>query len=166
MKRISFNKHSLAAALVILLFLNGSCLGLLAYSADRAQAANCFSVGYGEIAIEEAFEPPKKLLPGISIKKEVAILNTGPVPCRVRILAEYTSSRMAALSLVDFDREHWLENGDYFYYKHILQPGEKSVPLFSRIQIRETASQGELEPFDILIYGEAIQEDSLLWGKF
>ena len=165
MKQVRFKNRRLAVVLMLLLLVNSSFLGLLAYSVYQAQAVNAFTVGYGEIEIEEDFEPPAKMLPGITIRKEVAVVNTGTVPCRVRLLAKYTSSQMAALSVVDFDREHWSETGDYFYYKYVLQPGEKTAPLFSEIKISEAASQSELEPFDILIYGEAIQENGLLWSE-
>ncbi|MCQ4635335.1 hypothetical protein NE619_01215 [Anaerovorax odorimutans] len=163
MVKIKNRDKPLIAAMVLLLLLAAGCFGILAYSTYRDQTVNAFTVGYGEIAIEEDFKPPRKLLPGISIKKEVAVANTGPVPCSVRVLAKYTSSKMIKFSSVDFNTEAWTAKGDYFYYNSILQPGEKTIPLFTSIQIQDNVSQAQLEPFDVLIYAEAIQADGVKW---
>lgn len=153
--------------LIVLLFVSVfSCFGIIAYSVFKQQAVNTFTVGYNKIEIEEDFVPPERLQPGIVIKKEVRIVNSGPTACYVRIMAQYTDSLMKRASSIDINTADWGINGDYYYYKLPLKPGEKTSNLFNKITISEQATQAELSAFDILIYAEAKQaegESTLKW---
>lgn len=160
-------KHGERPLFVLVLLLLGmviSTAGIMAYSIWQQGLLNCFSAGYSQIRINEKFEPPEQMVPGVQIRKEVTIENTGPVSCCIRVLAQYTDSSMESYSTLDLNLKDWTKKGEYYYYNHVLEPGEHTAALFHSIQIHEEVRAALLRPFDVLIYAEAKQADSTaLW---
>lgn len=149
-----------AATLLVMTLSFGGTYALLA---ARDEKPNEFVVGQDEIGITEVFEPPTKLVPGVSFRKEPTILNTGNVPNFVRVRVEFSNGQ--ALDILEplvYDDINWEKHGAYYYYKHALQPGESTTALFSQVKVSETrVSNGDpledadMLDFDILIYAES-----------
>ena len=58
--------------------------GTLAYLTDYETETNVFTVGNVDITLNEDF-PENKLIPGIDVKKEITVTNTGSEPAYVRV---------------------------------------------------------------------------------
>ena len=132
---------------------------IYAYLTDIAIASNVVIVGSIDIEINEIFEPPVKLEPGISFTKDVSITNTGISDCYVRIKAVYTDSDMGDYCTLDIDTENFIynEKDNFYYYKNVLKQGEKSPSLFTTVTLSEAIKAEEIKDFDILIYAESFQ---------
>lgn len=161
-------KRKLIAAALACVLVCASCFGITyAYLIAEDNAANAFTIGETEIEISEEYTPPEKLTPGISFTKKPWITNTGNLPCYVRMRADFSSSIAEEFcEPLDIDTANWEYNSEdgYYYYKHLLNPGEETSPLFTTVTIRLYTSDGtasyteaDMTDFDILIYGEAAQ---------
>ena len=155
---MKLNKKSciLAAVIVGLLCIGG----IAAYLTDHATMQNTFTVGYNEVEIVEDFTPPPELKPGVSFQKEVAVSNTGPVDCFVRVLSLFSNSDMEAICDVNYNTTDWVynETDQYWYYKHSLKAGETTKPLFDTVKIHDDVSEAEIKAFDIIVYTESYQD--------
>ena len=139
----------------------------------RQEALNRFIVGATDIKVEEDFNPPVKLLPGISFKKEPKVENTGNLPCFVRARADYSDSWMqerTQLNINTVDWEYRAADG-YYYYKHLLVPGAKTSALFTTVTVLSSFSgtpltEADMKNFDIYFYAEATQQGALGSGAY
>ena len=59
--------------------------GTLAYFTDEDEATNVFTMGNVEIDLEEDFVPESNLQPGLDVKKEAWVVNTGSNDAYVRV---------------------------------------------------------------------------------
>lgn len=158
-----------------------SCFGVTyAYLIAKDEANNTFTVGETEIEINEVYEPPQELKPGVQFTKEPTIKNTGNLPCFVRMRADFSSNAAKEFcEPLNIDTTHWeySEADGYYYYKTLLSPGASTEPLFTTVTIKSDADPSAVENFDILIYGEAVQhtdhdgdcasdEYKTEWGKY
>lgn len=151
-------KKKIFISVLLCFLICASCFDVTyAYLVAKDTAKNIFTVGEIEIEITENYESPQELTAGTTFKKEPKITNTGNVPCYVRIRADFSSSEAEKLCSLDFDNTNWTEkqSDGYYYYKVLLQPGAETTTLFTSVTISNTATQ--IEDFDILIYGEAVQ---------
>ena len=155
---MKLNKKSciLAAVIVGLLCIGG----IAAYLTAAAKITNTVTVGYNEIEIVEDFTPPIEMKPGVSFQKEVAVSNTGPVDCFVRVLSLFSRSDMEDLCDVNYNTQDWEynETDQYWYYKHSLKAGETTEPLFDTVKIHDDASETAIKAFDIIVYAESYQD--------
>ena len=55
-----------------------------AYLIANDSVSNEFTIGENKIEIEEEYDPPEKLTPGIEINKKPSVKNTGNLYCYVR----------------------------------------------------------------------------------
>ena len=164
-------KRTILLVVFLAICLNVTCfIGISAYSMAKDMAMNRVKIGNNTVTITENFVPPDELKPGIAIKKQVVVTNTGKVPCVVRVYAEFTNQDIKKFASLDFNSTDWALNQDgYYYYKKPLNVGEKTSPLFNEIKIADSASQADLENFDVLVYAESLNatmEDqySSVWG--
>lgn len=136
-----------------------------AYLISKDAAVNDFTVGENNIEVHENFEPPEKMEPKISFKKEPYVENTGNIPCFVRMRADFSDSKAEDFCELDFNTEDWTtKNSDgYYYYKKLLGPGKETEALFKNVTIKENKKDGskytesDMIDFDILIYAESCQ---------
>ena len=131
-----------------------------AYLIAQDRAANTFTVADTKITVEEEFEPPKKLEPGVDFTKAPTVKNMGIIPCFVRMRADFSSLDAANFSEIrGLDTTNWIYNStdDYYYYQHLLQPGDSTTALFTSIKIRNDASPAAMIDFDISVYAESVQ---------
>lgn len=143
---------SIAAAIAI------PVLNILAYQTDRDRVINNFTVGYNESSVIEEFEKPTSLAPGTSFKKTVRVKNTTNSKCYVRIFAEVNNQDAAKYVKMDIDTSKWTKQSDgYYYYHDILNEGEITSPLFTKVNISADANTETLKDLDIIIYEETAQ---------
>ena len=141
--------------------------GIYAYLSDADTAENEISIGGNNIEIEEEFDPPSELLPGLSFTKNVKVTNKGPNTCYVRVKAVFSDSDMEKYCDVDWNIysennvNGWIYNNEdgYYYYPASIAVSEKTTSLFTTVTMKENASASDFKDFDILIYAESYQAD-------
>ena len=158
MKRKLLLKLSIAALLCALSCLSGFGL-TYAYLTDRDASDDAMTVGEVKATICETYSPPRELSPNMQFDKAPYIVNTGSLPCFVRMRADYTTVNAARFcALAGTNEQDWIlaEDG-YYYYKHLLDAGETTVSApFSKVSIGDCDAE-LLEDFDIAVYAEAVQ---------
>lgn len=154
--KVNKKKGIIVAAVLSLLCIGG----IAAYLTTAAKITNTVTVGYNEVEIVEDFTPPIEMKPGVSFQKEVAVSNTGPVDCFVRVLSLFSRSDMEDLCDVNYNTQDWEynETDQYWYYKHSLKTGETTEPLFDTVKIHDDASEAAIKAFDIIVYAESYQD--------
>ncbi len=135
----------------------------LAYLSANTQKENKITVGQDRAEISELFsEPSVQTMDNVNVKK-VTVVNTGNVPCFVRVYAEFSDSKVGDIASVTNDgvnfynwvtqfkedlaqttnsiSEDWQyvkdtgKLGGYFYYKKILPVGAETSSLFEIVRV-------------------------------
>ena len=132
------------------------------YQANTGKVDICLK----EYMLEEGKEVPwkngKDVLPGGFVSKIPRIRNDG-VECYVRATVSFSSQKESEkpLSLENLEgiSSDWVRDGDYFYYKHTVKPGEK-VELFQGIRIPwEWKTPDEDNVWKACVRAEAVQAE-------
>ncbi len=136
---------------------------------------NAFTVGETVIEVQEDYEPPPELKPGITIKKKPKVKNTGNLPCFVRMRADFSDSKAEEFCQpLNINTDWEYKDDGYYYYKHLLEPDAETSFLFEEIVIKSTAegvSENDMIDFDVLVYAEARQQSKpeddyiTVWSK-
>lgn len=123
----------LVVSLVALFVLGGT---LAWFTADVKAPPNMFTTGTVNIEIDEDLDDhPNDWAPGITKKKEVSVKNLGSLPVLVRVQLtpvwgsmddgeDFSEDQELSIDNVIFNvnREDWVESGDWYYYKGVLEP--------------------------------------------
>ena len=122
---------------------------------------NRFSVGENTSRIEERFGTYGSFEKGVSYEKRVAVKNTGSIPCLVRIFAEIEDPDCREKIQIDLNKKDWSEKQEdgFYYYQHVLLPGQTSEPLFTTIKAEE-----DINDFRMICFSETIQSDGQKGG--
>ena len=145
-----------------------------AYLVNKQQKTNILTVGELKIKIDEEYNPPSEIIPGLSFNKKPYATNTGNVPCTLRARVIFSDSvagepnNMGGFCHLDYNTNYWEynEEDDFWYYIDvntkepiILNPGESCInnALFTTVTIDENISQNNIIPFQLSIYMEALQ---------
>lgn len=140
------------------------CLSIVAYSTTayftyEDTATNVITMGNIKIELQELavpdgggepipFEDAIDVLPGTDVSKIVQVKNIGVQSAWIRVsvaksilLADGVTGDVD-LSLVTYDLndQYWTEQDGYFYYKDILDPGETTEPLFTKVMFASEMS--------------------------
>lgn len=168
-------KRILLIAAACFLMLGTSFGATYAYLISDDTEINAFTVGETVIEVKEEYTPPDKLTPGDPIPKKPWVENTGNLPCFVRMRADFSDSRAEAFcEKLDINTTDWYyDSADgYYYYKKLLNKGEKTSALFTKVQIKSDTNQEDIIDFDVLVYAEARQQGEYpasdwktAWGK-
>lgn len=153
-------KEWLLFSLIALLTAGISGAAAYAWLIDRDEAAN--KVGFAEcdIHIEEKFEPPEEPKPGDTIIKKPCLVNDSPVEVFVRARVCFSDSDAQDMcEPLMLNRDWSYEEDGYYYYGKKLPSGEKTSTIFDNIVIKDTVKKENLVPFDVLVYGEAVQAE-------
>ena len=133
MKRIKLNKKTILIFILIL-----GIGSTLAYFTSSVSIPNIFTSSKYETTTTEEFTSPDNWRPGDTTPKTVITTNNSNMPIRVRISVEesWTDSNDNELNLeengtlaaiLDLDnREDWIYEDGYYYYKYNLQPIEST----------------------------------------
>ena len=145
-------KKKILTLSLLFIFVSLFAGGTLAYFTATETARNSITAGNISIDLIEKdaegkpFEDVLGVLPGDEVVKEVTVKNTGSNPCWVRAGVDrkinLTGEGTADLSLleIDFNTNEWGEADGFFYYSKLLQPGETTVPLFTKVRFRDDMS--------------------------
>ena len=133
--------------------------GIIAYLTDGDKADNELVVGSNYIEIVEEFEPPSELVPGMEIKKNVKVENTGLSDCYVRIKAVFNNSHMEQYCEIDWNDTDWEYSSmdGYWYYPEILEDGDVTPSLMTKVTVSSYAPEEKLIPFEIIVYAESVE---------
>ena len=132
------------------------------YQANTGKVDICLK----EYMLEEGKEVPwkngKDVLPGGFVSKIPRIRNDG-AECYVRATVSFSSQKESEkpLSLENLEgiSSDWVRDGDYFYYKHTVKPGEK-VEFFQGIRIPwEWKTPDEDNVWKACVRAEAVQAE-------
>lgn len=136
-----------------------SFMSISAYLSDADTARNRITIGSNVIEIVEEFEPPKKLEPGITFKKDVKVTNTGTVNCYIRVMAVFANGDMGSYCTVNWNDDVWCynEQDGYWYYPVRVAAGATTPSLFTTVTLSEDIPEAEITDFDIIIYAESYQ---------
>lgn len=157
---------TLAAILLISTLAIGTTL---AWLRDDASASNHITIGNVDIQVnEDEWNPDDAtdIYPGKTTSKNPSVENIGANPAYIRVKVNIDSAFLQYLT-IDYDTDentgHWYKDGDYYYYRTILLPGEETVPLFTQFTLSSTYQEspvGEMPEFDIIVLAEAIQSQN------
>lgn len=142
-------RRKIMAVCVILCCLAIIAAGSLAYFTAEETAYNVITTGSVEMKLVEQkkdgspFEDVLGVMPGESVDKIVFIRNDGTAAFFVRIALENTVTVDG--KELDFDKyismdlndEDWTYQNGYYYYNRALKPGEKTVPLFTKVSFAD-----------------------------
>lgn len=169
----------LVVSLVALFVLGGT----LAWFTADANLPNMFTTGTVNIEIHEDLDDPNDpndWAPGIPKKKEVSVKNLGslPVLVRVQLIPVWGSmddrevfSEDEELSIgnviLNVNREDWVESGDWYYYKGVLEPEGETPLLLSDVTLDSSLTGNDYQGKTLKIYvnAEAIQADPIEAAK-
>ena len=153
---------------LIALLLNLTCFGgvlfVSAYLVSDDKIINSVTVGNAALDINEEFDDPGHLQPGMIITKKVHIRNKGLSPCMVRVMTAFSDGNAQKYAKITYDTENWecREDG-YWYFNKPLKPGEETSNLFEHVEIAENVSEADLKGFEIIVYSECVDSKS---GRF
>lgn len=151
------------------------CCGINAYLTDMAQKTNNFSVGSQSTELVE----PIYEMRGSVLCKEPMVINTGNVPCLVRIKVQIDPEEICASdisieptdakkkSLLDAGYKFWLSWQDeweladdgYWYYKGVLDVDSETSPIFKTVNWLSLDADGnwlDYQDFDIYVSKESV----------
>lgn len=141
------------------LFLSSTSL-TMAYLTDQKEAVNEISPTENQIRIEESFDPPDELKPGITIPKSPRLFNESEIPVYVRMSVHFSDSAAEAFCEPLSIKNGWSRHSDgYYYYVHPLASKERSEALFDAVKIKDSISSKDLIPFELLVYAESVQAE-------
>lgn len=134
-------KKRLILCLIALLLLSTAgqtCCFLTAKSADTT---NPFSMGENTVTVEEGFNG--------TVKTNVKIANSGTVPAYIRVRAVagryHADGTMASVPVSGTYESSlgsgWVRQGDYYYHKDPVEPGESTSVLFSSVHPKSTLGE-------------------------
>ena len=152
------------------LFVAGGCMaatltfgatsfGTMSYLQDQDGTVNRLSTDSNESVVSEIFHKPGNLKSGMIISKQVAVTNTGDVPCYVRVRVLPASDPDAYQ--FDFNTKDWTRDGGgedcFWYYNHVLDPGETTSNLMTTATLTRDLNGLNIDDAQILVYEETTQ---------
>lgn len=152
----------------------------VAYFSSSESATNEFSVGGVTTEIVEDFEAPKDLSKVSEVRKLVRVKNTGDSPAYVRIFCEFSDASISTefdpesgWATIDYNPSTFVnEDGEtetveklwtdpdsdgWRYYTKILNPGESTTPIMSKVTIKDGTTESQLDDFEIIVVHESVQ---------
>jgi len=137
-------KRNIVAIIIIILI---TIIGVtFAYFQSNVSFENAFNIGIYKLVTTEVFESPDRWNPGDEVPKRITTKNEGTIPAAVRVKFEEKwldedgndITDQATENSVIFnyeDTRKWVKEGEYFYYKYILEPGEKTTSFLKSVTL-------------------------------
>ncbi len=149
MKTVMKRKILLVIAAVLVLSLSVGFASAYFSDHEAAQGAAKVQLG-GETEIEENWDK------GI---KDVSIKNTGETEMVVRVIFYGPDSDNAKMTVHVAKNGNWVQHGNYYYYKAVLQPGDQTPyeQLTAEVVFKEGTEADLGENYDIVVMQEAAQ---------
>lgn len=173
MKLNEWKRRILAIALIVI-GLSAVATGTYAYFVAEETAYNVITTGALFMDLVEETEDGKpwpeegikNVMPATDVGKVVYVENRGSVPFFTRIQKETTVTPAPGVTAVltdeyisiDINTECWIEQGDFYYYYRILQPGEKTEPLFTKVSFAgEMGNEYQNCTVEVQVLAQAVQ---------
>lgn len=145
----------------------------LAYYTTVGSASNVITSGSISLRIHEKTSDGADfpadgvyVIPGDIVSKRVYIENICSHPFYLRV-QPVSAAQNQALSAedclrMDIDTEHWILQDGYYYYYAVLQPSEKSLPVFSHVEIvgDEVDSSFIGSTLSLTVHASAVQSEN------
>lgn len=107
------------------------------------------------------------IFPGMTADKIVKVHNSGAVPffCKVSVSGLVKAYEGGELPFdpitLDLDTEHWVEQEGFYYYRRILNPGETTEPLFTKVSFDPRMGNEYMRAkVKIDVLAQAVQSDN------
>lgn len=167
-------KKRILCLAIIVICLASLATGTMAYFVAEETAYNVITTGCLFMDLVEETEDGKpwpeegvsNVVPATSVGKVAYVENKGSVPFFTRALVEtviYPAPGVdAELKLeyvtLDLNTEFWTEWNGFYYYNRILQPGEKTEPLFTKVSFApEMGNEYMNAKVEVLVLAQAVQ---------
>ena len=170
-------KRRILAIALIAIGLSAVATGTYAYFVAEETAYNVITTGALFMDLVEETEDGKPwpeegikdVVPCMDVGKVVYVENKGGVPFFTRIQKETTVIPAPGVTAeltdeyisVDINTEHWIEQDGFYYYYRILQPGEKTEPLFTKVIFApEMTNDYQNSTVEVYVLAQAVQSDN------
>lgn len=170
-------KRRILAIALIAIGLSAVATGTYAYFVAEETAYNVITTGALFMDLVEETEDGKPwpeegikdVIPCMDVGKVVYVENKGGVPFFTRIQKETTVIPAPGVTAeltdeyisVDINTEHWIEQDGFYYYYRILQPGEKTEPLFTKVIFApEMTNDYQNSTVEVYVLAQAVQSDN------
>ena len=177
MNKLNQWKRRILAIALIVIGLSAVATGTYAYFVAEETAYNVITTGvlFMELVEEKEDGSPwpeegiKNVVPCMDVGKVVYVENRGGVPFFARIQTETTVTAAPGVTAeltdefisLDINTEHWIERDGFYYYYRILQPGEKSEPLFTKVSFApEMTNDYQNSVVEVYVLAQAVQSDN------
>lgn len=154
----------LMLSLVCLMYVSSISISSYSYLQDIESTANGYTVGTADCTIVDSLTKPSAYTKGTVINNTVSVKNSGSVPCYIRIYVSpsysvdsFTFNMQSDSSLTGSAK--WYKSGDWYYYKSIVNAGETTSALYTRITLNTDMSSWSSDNMQIIKYAECIQSD-------
>ncbi|MBQ2994472.1 MAG: hypothetical protein IJD56_03135 [Peptococcaceae bacterium] len=139
-------KKKLFSLAVIIICLSITSMGTYAYFTAEKTAHNIITTGNIDIELAErtAGFTITGVMPGTELNEEIKVVNTGANAAWVRVKLDKSITLAQAgtpdMSLIQIhcDSADWVQQGEYYYYTHQLQPGTTTAVLNTQIAFDKT----------------------------
>ena len=130
----------------------------LAYYSSNTTFENVFNTGKYKVTTTEEFVSPENWVPGEEIPKTITTENKGTIDAAVRVKfqekwensegVDITNQVTADSVIINFDNVNdWVRQGDYYYYKYPLKPGETTSSFIKSVTLNQNIN-------DVICTGE------------
>ena len=174
-------KKKLAATLSVVLILGLAVLGILAYLTSEDGDVNVMTLGNVQIEQHEDFDMGTDLYPGVEVKKEVTVENTGESDVYVRTLVAFeviesdTFDYGFAFNDLAYDFTGWgvpavtydfVKDGVKYQaielvHKTSVAAGATTDPSLTKVVLAETCTNEDMEAlggtYEVLVLSQAVQ---------
>ena len=166
-------KKAAVALCLIMMGLSVLSVGTYAYFTAEETSYNVITTGYlyMDLVEETADGKPwpeeglKGIVPGMAADKIAYVENKGSAAFFTRISVEtvvYAADGETELSseyiTLDINRANWVEKDGYYYYHRILEPGEKTEPLFTQVKFGpELGNEYMTARVEVRVLAQAVQ---------
>lgn len=136
-------KNKIPLIVLSISFLIGIIGGSIAYFKNETTITNQLNLAKFETSTTETFEAPTNWRAGETIPKVITTTNTGTVPVAVRIsyTEKWTDEDDNDLNISDAvtinrtNENRWIKDGDYYYYKYIVNPNQTVKPFMDSVTL-------------------------------
>lgn len=165
-------KRKILCLSVIAIMLAILAAGTIAYFTAEGRAHNVITTGSVEIELKEwadenKTEPFKNLegvMPNTTVTKIAEIKNIGKSDAWIRVKIQksielkYEGNPDTDLVELNLNDRDWITDGEYYYYKNALKPGETTTPIFTSVTFKAAmGNEYQDAKATVDIYAQAVQ---------
>ena len=165
-------KRKILCLSVIVIMLAILAAGTIAYFTAEGRAHNVITTGSVEIELKEwadenktvPFKDLEGVMPNTTVTKIAEIKNIGKSDAWIRVKIKKSielkhkgnpDTNLVELNLNDRD---WITDGEYYYYRNALKPGETTTPIFTSVTFKAAmGNEYQDAKATVDIYAQAVQ---------